>query len=175
MKSTIDIIGRRGRFLLLFVAGIAGLALVFSRWQPFFDRAYLYPVSWTATNLLNLIGIGTRLDAAPLPLGFCLMIFETTTFRVIHECTGIFSLLIFLAGLLAYPTSAAHKAWGMLLGIPAFFAFAALRLVLLGLIVHLNLEWFKFCHLYLLVLLSLGFVLFLWTTWINRVVADEPR
>jgi len=167
MKPKIDIIGHRGRFLLLFLAGIASLALAFSRWQPFFDKAYLYPVSWTATALLDLIGIGTRLDAGPLPLGFCLMIFEDATFRVIHECTGIFALLIFAAALLAYPAPMKEKLRGLLLGLPAFFAYSALRLVILGLVVHFQPTWIHFFHLYLMVLLNLGFLIFLWSTWVK--------
>lgn len=166
-KPTIDIIGRRGRFLLLFVAGVASLALIFSRWQPFFDRAYLYPVSWTATSLLDLIGIDARLDAAPLPLGFCLMVFEASTFRVIHECTGIFALLLFTAALFAYPAPMKLKFRGLLLGLPTFFAYSALRLVILGIVAHFQPEWIHFFHLYLMVLLNLGFLIFLWSTWVK--------
>jgi exosortase/archaeosortase family protein len=173
MKPTIDIIGRRGRFLLLFVAGIASLALIFSQWQPFFDRAYLYPVSWTATSLLDLIGIGTRLDADPLPLGFCLMIFETSTFRVIHECTGIFALLIFAAALFAYPAPIKQKLRGLLLGLPAFFAYSALRLVVLGLVAHFQPTWIHFFHLYLMVLLNLGFLIFIWSIWVKGALRHD--
>ena len=160
---------QRLRFLLLFVAGIGLLALVFSQWQFLFDRIYLYPVSCAAAALLDLIGVGTRLDVSSLSLGFCLLIFDKVTFRIIPECTGIFALLIFLVAVLAYPTSPARKGWG-LLGIPAFFAYSALRLVVLGLVAHFQPDWIRFFHLYLMVLLNFGFMVFVWATWVEGVL-----
>ena len=105
---------QRLRFLLLFVAGVSLLAAAFSQWQSLFDKAYLYPVSSAAARLLNLLGVPTRLEAGSASLGFCLLVFEDITFRVIHECTGIFALFIFLAALLAYPASLYRKGRGLL-------------------------------------------------------------
>jgi len=166
-KKIID--QRSGRFLLLFGVSVGLLALAFSRWQSFFDTAYLYPVSWTAANLLDLLGIGTRLDASSLSVGFCLLIFDETTFRVIHECTGLFACLVLLAALAAYPAPVRHKLLGLLLGLPAFFAYSALRLVVLGIIAHFQPAWIRFFHLYLMVLLNFGFMVFAWASWVEGV------
>ena len=163
----------RLRFPLLFLAGVGLLAAAFWQWQFLFDQAYLYPVSDATARLLDLIGVPAELDAGPLSLGFCTLAFEQITFRIIHQCTGIFSLFIFLAALLAYPASLSQMGWGLLLGLPAFFAYGSLRLVVLGLMAHCNPAWVRFFHLYPMVLLSLGFSLFLWVSWVNRVRADD--
>ena len=106
--TTIRIQHQRLRFLLLFVTGVGLLAAIFSQWQFLFDRIYLHPVSYAAATVLDLVGVGIRLDTSSLPLGFCLLIFDKITFRIIHECTGIFALLIFLvAVLVVHPTSSA--------------------------------------------------------------------
>lgn len=167
-KNAID--RRSGRFLLLFAASVGLLALAFSHWQPLFDVAYLYPVSWTAATLLDLLGIGARLDASSLSVGFCLLIFDEITFRVIHECTGLFACLIFLAALCAYPASVRQKLLGLLLGLPAFFVYSALRLVVLGLVAHFQPDWIRFFHLYLMVLLNVGFMVFVWAAWVEGVL-----
>jgi len=165
--------GLRLRFLLLFVAGVSLFAAIFSKWQALFDQIYLYPVSYAAATLLDRIGIPAELNASSLSLGFCLVIFDEIIFRVIPECTGIFALLIFLAALLAYPASAAQKGWGLLLGLPAFFVYSSLRLVLLGVVAHLHSEWLPFFHVYLMLLLNLGFMLCVWVSWINRGVSHD--
>ena len=158
-------------FPLLFVASVALLVAAFSRWQFLFDQGYLYPVSYTAARLLDLLGVPAMLDAGHLSLGYCTLCFEKITFRIVQECTGIFALFTFVAALLAYPTSVRQKGLGLLLGLPAFFVYSFLRLVALGVVAHHNPGWIHYYHLYFMVLLNLGFSLFLWVSWVNRVRA----
>jgi exosortase/archaeosortase family protein len=163
----------RLRFLLLFLVAAGSLAVVFGHWQVVFDWGYLYPVSRVTAFILDLVGVELQLDVSSVSLGYCLLIFQGITLRVIHECTGIFALLILLAALLAYPARAIRKAWGGVWCISAFFAYSSLRLVLLGLIAHFRPEWIQFFHRYLIVLLNFGFVLSLWTIWVNGTRCDD--
>lgn len=166
---------QRLRFLLLFLAAAGSLATAFRHWQVAFDWGYLYPVSCVTAFILDLAGVEIQLDASSVSLGYCLLVFQEITLRIIHECTGIFPLFILLAALLAYPARAIRKAWGCVWCISAFFAYSSLRLVLLGLIAHLRPEWIQFFHLYLMVLLNFGFVLFIWTIWVNGARRSTPQ
>ncbi|MEE3257914.1 MAG: hypothetical protein VX293_01770 [Candidatus Latescibacterota bacterium] len=94
-------------------------------------------------------------------------------YRIIHECTGIFALLIFLSLVFAYPTSFYHKMQGVLLGLPSFYLYSALRLVILGVIAHFEPDLVELFHQYMMVLVNLGFLLFLWLNWIDQVVHRE--
>ena len=163
----------RTRFGLLFLFFLSILALIFEYGQQLLGRIYTYPVSAAAKLLLDFTGIQARLDTSQLSLGFCDLAVGNTVCRVIPECTGIFVLFILLAAILAYPTALIHKGWGVLLGIPAFFLYSALRLAILGTVVWLNPEWLKFMHMYLMVVLNLGFALFLWIYWTHNIYADR--
>jgi exosortase/archaeosortase family protein len=94
-------------------------------------------------------------------------------YRIIHECTGIFALLVFLGLVSAYPTSAYHKVQGMLLGLPAFYLYSCLRLVILGIIAHIEPSLVELFYLYMMVLINLGFLLFVWIYWLEKVVRRD--
>ena len=165
---------RRVVFCGLFAAFLTSLVLVFDQWEPLFGTLYLYPVSWVAAALLDLVGVPAVLDAGPVDIGICVLTMEQIVFHVEHECTGLYALFIYLAAVFAYPARMARKGEAVLVGIPAFFAYSALRLVLLGVIAQVTPTWVQFCHIYLMVLMNLGFMLFLWSSWVNRTpVAPE--
>lgn len=161
------------RFCGLFVLYLGLLALVFEYLQLFFVRIYMYPVSSSAAFLLNGMGIEAVLDTSSLLAGFCDLVVEGAIYRIIHECTGIFALLTFLALLLAYPASVSQKVQGAVLGIPAFFMYSSLRLVVLGAVATLKPEWVETFHLYMMVLVNIGFMFFVWMYWVARVIENE--
>lgn len=144
------------------------LILSFHQWESVFGAIYLYPISVASAMLLDFIGVPTVLDASRLAEGFCALATQKQLFHVKFECTGIFSLFVYVGVVAVYPTAVAHKAWGILAGIPAFFAYSAGRIVVLGVIGHLMPSWLRYSHIYLMVLLNLGFFLFLWAIWVNR-------
>ncbi|MEE2658604.1 MAG: hypothetical protein VX733_08885 [Candidatus Latescibacterota bacterium] len=100
--------------------------------------------------------------------GFCALQMERNLFHVEHDCTGEFWLCIFLVTIMIYPAPWIAKLRGFLLGISSFFAYGVLRVTGLGLIGHLAPSWVGFFHIYLMVVLNLGFLLFLWTFYVNR-------
>ncbi|MFC1526479.1 hypothetical protein ACFL6X_06690 [Candidatus Latescibacterota bacterium] len=156
-------------FCALFALYLAGLALIFDRLESVFGTLYLYPVSWAAAFLLDLVGVPVQLDSGPLAAGFCVLEMEAIVFHVTFECTGVFALLIYFAAVLAYPASVGSRAWGLLAGGPAFFAYSVARLLVLGVVARLAPDWTQFFHLYLLVFMNVGFMLFAWSSWVNRV------
>ncbi len=163
----------RARFGLLFVIWALSFSMIFENWQSLFAAGFMHPVSAVTALLLNALGVATEMDASSLSQGFCLLRMERVTFRVIFECTGIFPLLIFVAAALAYPASLAQKGLGLLLGIVAFFLYSSLRLVLMGVVGQLMPHWIQFSHLWLMVLVHVGFAAFIWLSWVDRVIRSE--
>ena len=74
---------------------------------------------------------------------------------------------MFLALSLAYPASWRDRGVGLLVGVPAIAVFSCLRLVVLGVVVHVEPEWIEIFHVYVMELATLGFMLFVWKHWIN--------
>ena len=78
---------------------------IFSYWQHFFAIAYMQPLAIVAAAALNLTGVPAELDLSTIYLGFCTIYMPGVNFRVIHECTGIFTLGIYIATVIAFPAS----------------------------------------------------------------------
>jgi len=161
------------RFCFLFAALIALFSLCFEVFQDLFTAAYLHPIAWAAATLLNLLGFPVHLDTLHLAAGFCDLLVDGSVYRIIHECTGVFGLLVYSALVLAYPASARHKAQGLVLGLPAFYLYSTLRLVVIGLVAHYTPQQVEFFHQYMMVLINLGFLFFLWLYWLERVIHEK--
>lgn len=159
----------RVRFCLLFCLGLATLMGIFLEYKSWFSDLYLWPISWTAASLIDLFGATV---AAYDPIDqheFTVIEIGRFVFHVEHQCSGISAFFIYLAALVAYPADWEHKLRGALIGLPAFFAYGTIRLVILGAIALTLPDLLQFFHLYFMVILNLGFVMMLWTDWIRRV------
>ena len=159
------------RFCLWFLCCLLLLEWIFNRWQPLVGGLFMHMISATAAASLNLLGVPVRLDTSSIAAGFCIMALDTIAFQIIYECTGIFSFFILVAAIAAYPTSLVQKGWGLLLGAGAFFLYSTLRLIALGVVGHFSPAWIQPFHLYFMVLLNQGFMVFLWLFWIGKVRA----
>lgn len=155
-------------FGLLFLAYLALLWGTLGWWQTWLGIGYLYPLSWAATRLLDLLGVSAILDPSLLSRGTCILVMERAVFHVTYDCAGLFALFVYVAAVLAHPAAVTWRAAGIIAGASALFAYGVLRLVALALVGHLAPAWLSFLHLYLLVLMNVGFVVFLWATWVAR-------
>ena len=164
-----DGIDIRVRFCLLFCLGLATLMGIFLQWKPWFSDLYLWPISWTAASLIDLFGATVAAYDPVDQHEFTVIEIGRFVFHVEHQCSGISAFFIYLAALVAYPADWEHKLRGALIGLPAFFAYGTLRLVILGGIALTIPDLLQFFHLYFMVILNLGFVMMLWTDWIRRV------
>ena len=164
-----DGIDVRVRFCLLFCLGLATLMGIFLQWKPWFSDLYLWPISWTAASLIDLFGATVAAYDPVDQHEFTVIEIGRFVFHVEHQCSGISAFFIYLAALVAYPADWEHKLRGALIGLPAFFAYGTLRLVILGGIALTIPDLLQFFHLYFMVILNLGFVMMLWTDWIRRV------
>jgi exosortase/archaeosortase family protein len=157
----------RWGFGLLFLVYL-GLLWSTLGWQTWLGTGYLYPLSWLAARLLGFIGVPVTFDPSLLSRGTCALLMDRVIFHVTYDCAGFFALLVYVAAVLAYPATTAWRAAGILAGTGALFAYGVLRLVILALVGHLAPSWLSFLHLYLLVLMNVGFVIFLWAIWVDR-------
>ena len=155
------------RFLMRFGVFSAVLLLAFSRWEAMLSSDYIYLVSSMAAHLLRGLGILNGFDATSLDQGFCALSLENYLFLVTVECTGYFTLLVYLGGVTLYPAPLVRKAWGWSVGSLIFCAYSVLRIVALGLIAQWAPAWLLSSHSYLMVVSNLGFVCFLWSAWIH--------
>jgi exosortase/archaeosortase family protein len=167
--SRLPLSGAQLRFCALFLLVLGLLQALFRFWQPLIGGVYMHLISVGAVSILHLLGVSARLDTTSIASGFCLVRLDTLTLRVIHECTGLFSLFILIAAICAYPAPAFSKVWGVFLGAGAFVLYSILRLTVLGLVAHLVPGRIPVFHIYLMVLLNLGFTVFLWLAWIRSL------
>jgi archaeosortase B (VPXXXP-CTERM-specific) len=95
--------------------------------------------------------------------------------RIIEECTGVFEALIFLAAVLAYPTSWPRRAIGIALGVPILYVFNVARILVLIWVGRHQPQLFEFMHLYFWQATLILMITSVWLLWIFKVVRHgEP-
>ena len=88
--------------------------------------------------------------------------------EIIPACTGLFSTSIFLAAVLAYPSTAKSKLLGLTIGLLGILTLNWIRIVSLLLIGAYYRPAFEFTHLVVWRSLVIFVALFLWLFWVNR-------
>ncbi len=168
----ISIEGRDGlRFCLLFAIWLGVMALGFELGRSQLVDLYMYPISYAAVQLLKLAGIEAELGATLLASGVCELAVQDIVYLVTFECTGIFALFMCLAAVLAYPAAPGDKLKGVVMVLPAFVVYSTLRLVVMGIVARVVPAQIELFHVYIMVLVNIGFVLLLWLYWVREVVA----
>ena len=90
--------------------------------------------------------------------------------RIIEECTGVFEVIIFVAAVLAFPTTWQKRAIGLGLGIPVLYFFNVLRILVLILVGRYWPEIFEFMHIYFWQATLILMITSVWLLWIFKVV-----
>jgi len=157
------------RFVGLFALYLAVITLAY----PWVTQRWIGPLRaiTTATAVIEHALISLVSDEAKLSGNFVQL--GSFSVQIIAECTGIFEALIFLAAVLAYPTSWAKKLVGIGLGVPVLYAFNVLRiLVLLG-VGRYRHDLFEFMHIYFWQATLILMITSVWMLWIFKVVRHE--
>jgi exosortase/archaeosortase family protein len=163
------------RFCALFAVWLGVMALAFEWLRPYLIHGYMYPLSCAAVRLLEVLGLEAQLGVLHLAAGICELAVDQVVYQVTFECTGIFALFMCLAAVLAFPASLACKTKGVALVVPAFALYSVLRLSVMGLVAHFAPGQIELFHIYVMVLVNIGFVLLLWLYWVREVVAAPGR
>ncbi len=95
--------------------------------------------------------------------------------RIIEECTGIFEVIIFVAAVLAFPTSWAKRMVGLAMGIPMLYVFNVVRILVLILVGRYQPDVFEFMHIYFWQATLILMITSVWLLWIFKVVRDDSE
>lgn len=96
--------------------------------------------------------------------------FEVT---VVDACDGVLPILIYIAAVLAFPSRLAHKAWGILIGLPVVLLINLLRVITLMIV---GARWpaaFEHVHLYVWQVCVIAFALAAWIVWAELSVRQR--
>ena len=90
--------------------------------------------------------------------------------RVIAECTGLFTTIIYISIIGAYPARIREKLLGLAIGIPAIHLLNLIRMVIVALVLFHKRELFDFVHGYLWQVSFVIFMLLLVIFWMGKIV-----
>lgn len=88
---------------------------------------------------------------------------------IIAECTGIFTTMIYIAIIGAFPTDNRSRIMGLLIGVPSIHILNYLRVVFIAVVLYEKRELFGLFHGYLWQISFVGFMLLLVFFWMSRV------
>ncbi len=155
------------RFVLLFIGLLILIIVLFTLTAEKFLSSPIEKLEIATTNLvglaLNLFGVWAQVNQRFLNLEFF-------SFEVIPECTGLYEIFIFLAAMIAYPSSFRKKLWGALFGIPFIFLVNIVRMTTIAAISNYKPEAFEILHLYFWQVGLILIILCAWILWIEKIV-----
>ena len=155
------------KLFLSFIALCFGLNFVyFGLLSKLFDLRIIV-ANLVAKTLHTFLWWNTSVD------GFTILLNNKSVINVINECTGIFSITIFISIVLVFDTTLRNKTWGLIVGIPVLFGLAILRLSLTTLLVVKYPSMLHLVHDYLFQIFLLIFVIALFVLWHNIVVEKK--
>ena len=111
----------------------------------------------------NIIGLEVYVDGVIISL-------QTMNLEIIHECTGIFAIMISSSSIIAYPTKLKNKVIGILFVIPLILSLNIIRLLFLIYIGKYHMDLFEVVHSYLWQGTFIIFIILAWFLWIEMVV-----
>ena len=133
-------------------------------------NATLAVVMAQISNLvLRLLGAGTTIDG---------VIIRSSRFavQVVAGCTGLQTMVIFIAAVLAYPSQLSQKLRGIMMGVSIIFLLNLVRVVTLFYIGMLAPQYFEVAHLLVwqyLIVASTAIILIAWVRTVDDT--DLPR
>lgn len=89
--------------------------------------------------------------------------------NVVPACTGLFTMTLYSAAVLATPCPLRHKALGVALGVLAILALNWIRIVSLLLIGVHWIQAFEFAHLVVWQSVAIAFAVFAWLFWVQKI------
>lgn len=169
MERTTADRARRNPFL--FATGFLGLAVLFqlAASTDFADRSVGRPlcslVAKVAAVVLSPLG-RVSLDGTRLGFdGFWVVIAE--------PCNGVLPTTLYLAAVLAFPSTWRARAYGVLIGVPGIFLVNLVRVVSLMLVGSRWTAIFEDVHVYVWQTLVVALTVALWIFWVERFVRPE--
>lgn len=100
---------------------------------------------------------------------------EAGSVNIAEGCNSAYATIIFLGGVLAFPTGWRQKVAGVVIGVVALFVINLIRVVTLVYLSGSNKSLFDEAHLYLwqFAIILMGGLL--WLLWYDRIVSRQPK
>ncbi|MFO7966287.1 MAG: exosortase H [Archaeoglobaceae archaeon] len=118
-------------------------------------------------TILSFLGFEVAVKGAVVSLdGFSM--------KIIDECTAIFSSIIYVSCVSAYPTTIKNKGLGVIAGVPLLYVIDMLRLLVLGAVGVNSPSLFEFFHVYFWQGTFIVFVIIVFLAWL-RLIKDENK
>jgi len=118
--------------------------------------------AWAASGVLGLFFESVYRSGTTIALdGFAA--------NIVPACTGLFTITIYVAAVLAFPAGLVHKLKGLGLGVLSIMTLNGIRIISLMLI---GAHWrsaFDFAHLVVWQSIAIFFAVFLWLFWVERL------
>jgi exosortase/archaeosortase family protein len=121
--------------------------------------------------VLRLLGAGTTVEG---------VIVRSSRFavQIVAGCTGLQTMVIFIAAVLAYPSRPGQKLRGILLGVSIIFLLNLIRVVTLFYIGMLAPQYFEMAHLLVwqyLIVASTAIIMLAWVRRVNAAIVPGVR
>jgi exosortase H (IPTLxxWG-CTERM-specific) len=150
------------RYFLLFGAAAIALFVLYRVSEATHTFKHVNELNAAASAaVLRFVGIPNQRDGTQL-------LFPTGGLQIISECSAIYIAILYIAGVIAFPTTWRARAWGLVIGVPSILLINVLRLVTLGAVVRYRYDLLPFFHEYLWQVLFVFVVAALYVGWIER-------
>jgi exosortase H (IPTLxxWG-CTERM-specific) len=159
------------RFVLLF-ALLLGVEVVV---YPMATKRWFFIVQTLTTWTAQIQYYALLLFTSAVSLEGNVVYLDGFAVRIIEECTGVFEVVIFVAAVLAFPTTWAKKAIGLGMGIPLLYLFNVVRILVLMVVGRYRPSIFEFMHLYFWQATLILMITSVWLLWIFKVVRHETQ
>jgi exosortase H (IPTLxxWG-CTERM-specific) len=154
----------RFRFAVAFTLFCLALYAIINALPPSFTQPISEHVAATLGLVLNAFGIPASTVNDTVSEG-------GLAFKIIPECTPLFTTGLFLSFVIFHPATVREKATGLAMGIPALYLGNLVRLVLTFIVSQYDRGLFDVFHVYLGQIFTMFLVLvacILWLKWIDR-------
>jgi exosortase/archaeosortase family protein len=157
-KETREFLRFAASYLLL-----VGFLFTAAAWTP---DEWFYPINrFTAQSLglaLNLLDQKVQVQGVYVTL-------DKFGARIIGECTAVFALFLYVSFIAVFPAPRKNKIYGFFLGIPAFFVFNMIRLIVVLKVASVHPGLFKIVHVYFGQVMMILFVFTACFVWLGTI------
>lgn len=160
---------RRFRFVAAFSLSCIAIYAIFNALPQSFTRPINEHVAMTLGLVLNAFGIHASTVNDTVSEG-------GLAFKIIPECTPLFTTGLFLSFIVFHPATVRQKAIGLAMGSPALYLGNLVRLALTFIVSRYDGRLFDVFHVYLGQVFSMFLVLLvciLWLKWIDREASKQ--
>jgi archaeosortase B (VPXXXP-CTERM-specific) len=147
-----------------------GLLIILTTTFPFLSDKFNPQLTWLMVVTADLTGSVLKLFGMTVNISGRVVSLSNFSMEVVGECTGLYEMLIFLAAMIAYPSSYKKKLIGAGLGLPLLYVINIIRMIFIALIGNWSPKSFDFMHMYFWQVAMILIIVSVWVLWIEKVV-----